>query len=136
MNVGVLAAGNCQGFLDSSTTEESSAVPEQLRKFIETRDRRVMKASGWRDAAISETFRKLLVTGSVVVGGRSSCGGKVDPTWVEFTAWNEVVQKARALGFDISKAPIKHGNAWATKCGGFWDENEYTLARANGGQQS
>lgn len=136
MSAGVLAVRNCQGILDGSTTEDSSALPEQLRKFIETRDRRVMKASGWRDSAISETFHKLLSTGSVVVGGRASCGGKVDPTWVEFTAWNEVVRKARSLGFDISQVPIKHGNAWATKCRGFWDENEYILVRANGGRQS
>lgn len=101
-----------------------------LQRFIETRDRRVQATSGlgWNKAAITEQFTKLMAGQVVRIGGRASCGGKVDPTWVEFTAWNEVIKKARASGITISDTPVKHGNGWATKCGGFWDERDYCLS--------
>lgn len=105
-----------------------SAIEERLAKFITTRDRRVAKK--WSPTPISEIFNELLARGVVRVGGRATCGTSVDPTWVEFCAWKEVVVKARKMGYQITETPIKHGNGWATKCGGFWEENEYRIERA------
>ena len=106
----------------------STPVLDKLRSFIDTRDRRIAKASGYPCAPLTQHFDRILDGQTVCVGGRASCGGKVDPSWVEFTAWNEVVRKARQLGLDIKQVPIKHGNGWATKARGFWDENDYQLA--------
>jgi hypothetical protein len=105
-------------------------IPPALAKFIATRDRRIEKVSGWNDSAISNSFRHLLQFGEVIVGGRASCGGRPDPTWVQLCAWNEVIRKARAMGFDIKEESIKQGNAWATKAGGFWSESRYTIPSA------
>ena len=102
-------------------------IPAALASFIATRDRRVGKANGWNDSAISNSFHQLLTFGEVIVGGRASCGGKTDPSWVEFTSWNEVVRKARSMGFDIREEDIKQPNAWATKAGGFWSESKYSI---------
>jgi hypothetical protein len=75
-----------------------------------------------------EAFTELRRKGAVTMGGRSTCGAYLDPTWEAFCAWNEIVRKARALGYKIEEAEVKHGNGWATKAGGFWVERVYTLA--------
>lgn len=113
-----------------SPQPEAAVVSEKLRSYIETRDRRCQKASGWSRTPIREHFDRLMRGDTVRVGGRASCGGKVDPSWIEFTAWNEVVRKARGLGIRIEATPVKHGNGWATKARGFWDENDYVLEGA------
>jgi hypothetical protein len=99
----------------------------KLDGFIFTRDKRAAKSAGYAKAPHSENFARLVAGQQVVVGGRATCGSKLDPTWAEFTAWKEIVHKARSLGFVIEETPVKHGNAWATKAGGFWDENQYRL---------
>lgn len=106
---------------------------EVLRKYIATRDRRVHKKSDWQDKAISDLWAELYQNNRVTVGGRSSAGaGSVDISWVIFTSWNEVVAKAKKLGYAIDVHPVNQDNGWATKAGGFWYENTYVL---NGGEQ-
>ena len=113
------------------TVKESLTVQigPRLAAYIATRDKRCLKAGGWKANALSEHFAELLRTGYVKVGGRASCGPRADPTWVEFTAWNEIVKKASTFGYAIEVTPIKHGNGSPTRSGGFWDENEYRFAR-------
>lgn len=106
---------------------DALAVHPRLVAFIATRDKRISKREPWSPTPLSDLFHELLTRGIVKVGGRASCGGTVDPSWVKFTAWGEVVRKARAAGFKIEEESIKHGNGWATKAGGFWNENEYRL---------
>jgi hypothetical protein len=118
-----------------SDRELLTKAADKLASFVATRDRRCAKASGWGNAPISEHFARLMRGETVRVGGRASCGPKVDPTWVELTAWREVVRKARSLGLSVDEIPVKHGNGWATKCGGFWDENDYRLTAAAIGDQ-
>lgn len=120
---------NTQVILGSSTTEESSVVPPALASYIATRDKRCLKANGWNGAEITQTFTELMKFGRVTVGGRATCGSSIDPSWVHFCAWKEVVKKARMFGYEINATPIPQKNAWATKAGGFWDEEEYVLVR-------
>lgn len=102
---------------------------EKLQKYAATRDAKVIAAYGWgREPPITARLQKLLNGETVVVGGRATCGGKVDPTWTELVLWRQVICKARAIGVNVVEAPIKQGNAWATKCGGFWDEYEYRVS--------
>ena len=103
---------------------------EKLKSFIATRDQRIAKRSPWMKAPLAEAFSSLLTSGAVKMGGRATCGSTVDPTWADFGAWNEVVRKARKLGYEIAEEPVKHGNGWATKAGGFWDERIYTLRQS------
>jgi len=110
-----------------SETHDVLAGYPRLAAFIATRDRRIAKKQPWSTTPLRDLFRELLARGAVVVGGRASCGSPVDPTWVTFTSWNEVVSKACAAGFQIDVTPVKHGNGWATKARGFWNENEYRL---------
>lgn len=110
----------------SLTTD--AAWPDALRKYIEARDRRIARVYPHNASACTEIFANLLARGMVTVGGRASCGGRVDATWVLFTTWNEVVRKARKFGFAITERNIPQPNAWATKAGGFWSESEYTVA--------
>lgn len=96
-----------------------------LASYIATRDRKV--GTSWDATPLAKTFAELQAKGITRMGGRTSCGGAVDPTWKQFTARNEVVRKAQSLGYEIEVTPIKHGNGWATKARGFWDENDYVL---------
>lgn len=109
------------------STQNRPEVEKKLASFVATRDRRIAKASGYERTPLAEHLSRLLAGQTVRVGGRTSCGGKVDPSWIELTAWNEVVRKARSFGMEVEEVPIKHGNGWATKAGGFWNENDYRL---------
>jgi hypothetical protein len=105
----------------------SDDIDPRLVKYIATRDKRLAKDKPWSPTSLADTFSELMKSGAVKVGGRATCGTSVDSTWREFSMWNEVVRKARSLGYVITEEPIKHGNGWATKNGGFWNENEYRL---------
>jgi hypothetical protein len=113
--------------LDSGATVQ---IDPRLEKYIATRDRRIAKDQPWSPTPLLDEFRQLLSKGEVRVGGRATCGTYRDPSWLIFTSWNEVVRKAVALGYVIEVSPIKHGNGWATKAGGFWNENDYRLVNA------
>lgn len=107
-----------------------AVAPETLQKllgFVATRDRRIFKLRPWNPTPIGDYLRELIAKGRVVVGGRASCGGKVDQSWLIFAAWNEVVEKARRLGWIIRATNVPQKNAWASKAGGFWDEREYSF---------
>jgi hypothetical protein len=111
----------------------------KLESYIATRDRKIAKFWPHDRTHIRDLFVRLLEKGAVTVGGRSTCGGS-DPTMYAYRAWNEVIRKARSLGYSISETNIRQqGNAWATRGGGFWNETEYRLDAAIGqatGEQS
>jgi len=100
----------------------------KLEKYIATRDRR-MKNPITKEP-LRQQFDELEQRGTVEVGGRASCGSGVDPTWSFFCAWNEIVRKAVALGYQIEIAPVKHANKSPTMARGFWNSNIYTLVKA------
>lgn len=111
---------------------DSPEIHGVLRKYIATRDRRIAKDSPWSPTTLMDTFHNLVARGEVTVGGRATCGSYRDPSWTVYILWREVVQKAKTVGYDIQEETIKHGNGWATKAGGFWDEKRFTLARCGG----
>lgn len=106
-------------------------IHESLRKFVATRDARIAKTQPWSTTPLADYLHVLLAKGVVRVGGRATCGTYTDPTWKIFGAWNEVVRKARKLGYAISETDIPQPNAWATKAGGFWNESEYRIEVRN-----
>ena len=100
---------------------------ERLYEFIAVRDRKLVKAGHWHSNELKKTFDSLIQFGSINVGGRASCGPKVDATWRIYVMWKEVIKKAQALGFHIEVESIKQKNAYATIAGGFWQEDKYIL---------
>lgn len=105
----------------------------KLAAFIATRDRMIAVFQPWNTTPLKDYFATLLKDGLVIVGGRTSCGGKVDPTWKIFAAWGEVVRKARKLGYQISDLNIPQKNGSPTRSGGYWDEYEYRLSPSTKG---
>lgn len=102
-------------------------VPAALASYIDTRDKRIAKFWPHNHNFLREQFQELLSRGVVRIGVRSSCGS-LDPTMAAFSMWNEVVRKAKRLGFQISEENVGgQRNAWATRAGGFWNESEYRL---------
>ncbi|MDW3683056.1 hypothetical protein RA280_15125 [Cupriavidus sp. CV2] len=102
-----------------------SAIPSALEKYIATRDKRQKDVLS--DTPLRDMFEELLLRKRIEVGGRSSCGGPVDPTWRLFTSWNEVIKKANSVGLAIQITPVKHGNKSPTMAGGFWYSNIYEI---------
>src|SRR4051812_12163378 len=100
----------------------------KLESYIATRDKRMKNPI--TATPLRKQFDELLERGQVEVGGRASCGGSVDPTWLFFTAWNEIVRKAKALGYFIEIESVKHANNSPTMAGGFWNSNIYKLVGA------
>ena len=107
----------------------------RLKSYIATRDRRLLKiAPHSNPSPLAQNFDELLMHGTVTVGGRATCGSQRDPTWAAYCLWREVVRKAVSLGYPITAQDVKQGNAWATKAGGFWEEQIYSLAQPSGPQ--
>jgi hypothetical protein len=108
-------------------TDCKKVIHPKLETYIATRDKRISKYWPHRRTHIRDLFVQLLEKGAVAVGCRSTCGGS-DPTMHAYRAWNEVVRKARALGYQITEERVRGiKNSWATLSGGFWDETEYKL---------
>lgn len=100
---------------------------EKLKNFIAVRDRKLFQKGHYKANELESTFDLLLERKEINYGGRSSCGGKTDLTWIAFTSWNEIVKKAIALGYSISVESIKQPNKSPTMANGYWYENKYTL---------
>lgn len=77
------------------------------------------RRAGWRQDACTRNLRQLIDDGQVEVGWRESCGS-TDPTLHAYRAWRRVVAAARKDGMVITETPVKHGNSWASRGGGFW----------------
>jgi hypothetical protein len=106
----------------------TNSINPVLEKYIATRDKKIMASSSIEfTPPLNDYFQELLTKGSVIVGGRASCGSGADPTWKKFTAWNEVVRKAQKLGYSITVKNRLQKNGSPTRSGGFWNENEYVL---------
>jgi len=116
----------------SAKTVDAMVVNPRLLGFIATRDKRIAKDRPWSPTPLIDAFAELVAKGVVTMGGRVTCGGAPDPTWKVLQAWKEVVRKARTFGYEIVEEPVKHGNAWATKAGGFWNESKYHLVACGG----
>ena len=109
----------------SSNVEISS----KLASFIATRDARLSKRAPHNDSQLADAFGSLISRGHVKFGGRESCGC-TDQTLIALRAWNEVIRKAKSLGYSITETNLPQTNAWATRGGGFWRESEYRLLNA------
>lgn len=83
-----------------------NSIPASLIRYVQTRDKRIHKLYTSQPKAMTELFEKLILR-----------------------AWREIVQKAAEIGIAVQVTHIKHGNGWATKCGGFWDEADYCLQK-------
>lgn len=101
-------------------------IPKNLMSFIKTRDKK-SNVYHYRKDEISFLFNELLTKGEIKTGGRSTCGKHVDNSWKTFTMFNEVITKAKKIGYKIEVVHIKQDCKYATLAGGFWHENLYKL---------
>lgn len=104
-----------------------STVAERLRDLARKCDERLSVRAGYNTHDTFNALDSLLVHGSVEVGYRQACG-TTDPTQHTYREWVKVLKAAAKAGLVVAVAPVKHGNAWATKCGGFWSSSVYTIS--------
>lgn len=95
--------------------------------YIDRQDANLNKLAGWESNDIKGNISKLLEFGRVEVGYRSSCGS-TDKTQKIYNAFNKVLRKMAKDGITVAEATVKHGNAYATSKGGFWNSTIYTLS--------
>ena len=105
-------------------------MPDKLKSYIATRDRKLQAAGYWCENQFTKHFEDLIRHKTLRVGGRATCGNHLDMTWRIYTLWNEIVKKANTLGYKIAVKVIKQDCRWVTTAGGYWHENEYTLEAA------
>ena len=101
-------------------------VSERTRRLVERSDARIGKTVGYASADLAYNLSVLNKTGSVEVGWRACCGCR-DVTAKIYAEWIKVVKSLRRDGNTITVEPVKHKNAWATKAGGFWNSEIFTL---------
>ena len=76
---------------------------------------------------IERYTKNLIYHGSIEVGYRSSCG-KTDHTMYVYREWVKLLKYAARLGVVVDVTQVKHGSAYATNNGGFWDSSIYAIA--------
>lgn len=92
--------------------------------LIIKKDAELNKRIGWDQNNLAAFVRDLKTHGRVEVGWRESCGS-TDFTHLIYREWLKVLKLLRKDGMQISEERIKHGNAYATKKGGFWNSIVY-----------
>ncbi len=98
----------------------------RLHAMAAKSDAALSKRAGYETTGISTALHSLLKHGRVEVGYRQSCG-KTDPTAYMYREWVKLLKAAEKSGLRIAVEPVKHGNSWATKSGGFWSSAIYAL---------
>ena len=100
----------------------------RLRVMAEKSDAALSKRAGYQTSDVRTNLDSLLKHGRVEVGYRQSCG-KTDYTHHAYREWAKLLKSAEKSGLQIAVEPVKHGNSWATKSGGFWSSAIYTLTK-------
>jgi hypothetical protein len=88
------------------------------------------RSQSWMDKTqktmLSESSKQLLAGRAVEVGYRSTCGSK-DNTHKEYEIFYKLIKSLRSQGVSIRETPVKHGNAYATNNGGFWNSTIFEV---------
>ena len=98
----------------------------RLHAMAAKSDAALSKRAGYETSDVRTNLDLLLKHGRVEVGYRQSCG-KTDYTQHAYREWAKILKAAEKGGLRIAVEPVKHGNSWATKSGGFWSSAIYTL---------
>lgn len=99
---------------------------EKLFTLADKYDAALSERAGYKTCDMQTNLDSLLTHGRVEVGYRQSCG-TTDYTHHVYREWVKLMGAAKKCGLLIEVEPVKHGNAWATKSGGFWSSAVYTL---------
>ena len=103
---------------------------EKLLAMAIKSDAALNKRAGWAQNSVSGFLDVLLTHGRIEVGYRASCG-KTDPTQFIYREWAKLLKAAEKYGLRITVEPVKHGNAYATTKGGFWNSAIYRMETLN-----
>jgi hypothetical protein len=103
-----------------------SEVSEKTLAFVDSADKKLNEIAGWADNALVSNLVALIKHGRVEVGYRAQCGSThhTQNVWRE---WVRLIKKLRADGFEITETPVRHGNAYATSKGGFWQSTIFEV---------
>lgn len=105
---------------------ETTALRDFAGPLAAKADERISKLMGYPTEPINDWLTALLAGKHCEVGWRESCG-TTDRTAKVAAEWRKLVKAMRNRGAEIEEQPVAHGNAWATKAGGFWRSVVYAL---------
>ena len=95
---------------------------------IAKQDEILTKKNPYCKNELAKTFDNLVKFGQVEVGWRESCGYTDRGVYLK-RGWDKVIAAAKKDGLVITEERVKHGNAWATKNGGFWNSIIYRTSK-------
>lgn len=99
-----------------------------VRDFISKADAKLNSKIGYSSNQLADWFATLMKTGSVEVGWRESCGSTDMTTHIR-REWIQIVKKLERVGVQLRVERVKHNNSWATKNGGFWNSEIFTVIK-------
>ena len=101
-------------------------ISRKLSDSIVKDDQALYGKGAYSTTQIATRIRDLWLFKSLECGWRQSCGS-TDATLMIHRAWLKILKQLRSAGFVIGEQPQKHGNAYATSKGGFWQSIVYKL---------
>jgi hypothetical protein len=108
-------------------------VSEKLATLVANIDKQLNIKIGYPGNHIVRHLIELSDHGQIEVGWRESCG-KTDPSHHVYRGWLRVVKQLKKEGITLTEERVKHGNAYATNKGGFWNSIIYRIAMADKGK--
>jgi hypothetical protein len=73
-----------------------------------------------KNTSLTDEAQALLSGKAVEVGYRATCGS-THKTMKDYEVFKKFIKALKAQGLEVSEMPVKHGNAYATNNGGFWN---------------
>ncbi len=110
--------------MSEATIDKTKAIKDLAARL----DLKINQMQGYQSNQLTEWLESLLSGKRVEVGWRSSCG-HTDATHKIFREWVKVLKALRKSGYRLNEESVKHGNAYATNKGGFWNSNIYSIAQ-------
>ncbi|GEM_PF-2551938 len=94
---------------------------------IDVADQKINAKLGYQSNSLAGWYSTLTKTGSVEVGWRECCGS-THITMIIRREWVKVTKKMERAGMRLLVERVKHGNAYATNNGGFWQSEIFKLS--------
>jgi len=94
--------------------------------LLEKADSKLNARAGYQSNQLRHWFDSLMNRGTVEGGWRESCG-TTDLSAKIRAEWVKVTKRLQKAGIHFVVERVKHNNGWATKCGGFWHSEIFTI---------
>jgi len=101
---------------------------DNIKNKIHSADQKLNVLVGYNANNLTTSFNILFKYGSVELGYRSQCGA-THSTMKTYREFCKILKLLKKDGFNFEEENVKHGNAYATNNGGFWNSTIFKLIK-------